>query len=73
MNSVWHVAIGSAPAYRGSSAAMDTAAAHPARRRGADGDAWLHEIKFDGCRMHARRDRGAVKLLTRTGLDWTHK
>ena len=23
--------------------------------------------------MHARRDRGAVKLLTRTGLDWTHK
>jgi hypothetical protein len=23
--------------------------------------------------MHARLDRGAVKLLTRTGLDWTHK
>jgi hypothetical protein len=22
---------------------------------------------------HARLDRGAVKLLTRTGLDWTHK
>src|ERR1700741_4741716 len=38
-----------------------------------DGDAWLHEIKFDGYRMHARLDRGAVKLLTRTGLDWTHK
>src|SRR6476659_5090761 len=27
----------------------------------------------DGYRMHARLDRGAVKLLTRTGLDWTHK
>ena len=38
-----------------------------------DGDGWLHEIKFDGYRMHARLDRGAVKLLTRTGLDWTHK
>src|SRR5215831_2078763 len=38
-----------------------------------DGDQWLHEIKFDGYRMHARLDRGAVKLLTRTGLDWTDK
>ena len=37
------------------------------------GDPWLHEIKFDGYRMHARLDHGAVKLLTRTGLDWTHK
>jgi len=37
------------------------------------GDQWLHEIKFDGYRMHARLDCGAVKLLTRTGLDWTHK
>jgi bifunctional non-homologous end joining protein LigD len=34
---------------------------------------WLHELKFDGYRMHARLDRGAVRLLTRTGLDWTHK
>jgi hypothetical protein len=23
--------------------------------------------------MHARLDRGRVKLLTRAGLDWTHK
>jgi DNA ligase D-like protein (predicted ligase) len=38
-----------------------------------DGPEWLHEIKFDGYRMHARLDHGAVKLLTRTGLDWTHK
>jgi ATP-dependent DNA ligase len=37
------------------------------------GDEWLHEIKFDGYRMHARLDGGAVRLLTRTGLDWTHK
>jgi bifunctional non-homologous end joining protein LigD len=38
-----------------------------------EGDAWLHEIKFDGYRMHARLDRGSVRLLTRTGLDWTQK
>jgi len=38
-----------------------------------DGPEWLHEIKFDGYRMHARLDRGVVRLLTRTGLDWTHK
>src|SRR6267378_2992260 len=38
-----------------------------------EGNAWLHEIKFDGYRMHARLDRGTVRLLTRTGLDWTHK
>ena len=38
-----------------------------------DGPEWLHEIKYDGYRMHARLDRGAVRLLTRTGLDWTAK
>jgi ATP-dependent DNA ligase len=38
-----------------------------------EGAEWLHEIKFDGYRMHARLDRGSVRLLTRTGLDWTHK
>jgi ATP-dependent DNA ligase len=38
-----------------------------------DGPEWLHEIKFDGYRMHTRPDRAAVRLLTRMGLDWTHK
>jgi ATP-dependent DNA ligase len=38
-----------------------------------DGSDWLHEIKFDGYRLHARLDLGTVRLLTRTGLDWTHK
>jgi ATP-dependent DNA ligase len=32
-----------------------------------DGDQWLHEIKYDGYRMHARLDRGVVRLPTRTG------
>jgi bifunctional non-homologous end joining protein LigD len=38
-----------------------------------DGPEWLHEIKFDDYRMHARLDHGDVRLLTRTGLDWTKK
>jgi bifunctional non-homologous end joining protein LigD len=38
-----------------------------------EGPDWLHEIKFDGYLMHARLDRGRVRLLTRNGLDWRHK
>ena len=38
-----------------------------------EGPGWLHELKFDGYRMHARLDHGSVRLLTRSGLDWTHK
>jgi bifunctional non-homologous end joining protein LigD len=37
------------------------------------GAAWCHEIKYDGYRMHARIDRRDIKLLTRTGLDWSHR
>lgn len=37
------------------------------------GKAWLHEIKFDGYRIEARLERGSVRLLTRTGLDWTDR
>jgi ATP-dependent DNA ligase len=41
--------------------------------RPPQGPEWLHEIKYDGYRMHARLDHGKAQLLTRTGLDWTHK
>ena len=37
------------------------------------GEGWLHEIKLDGYRIQARKDGGRVQLLTRTGLDWTHR
>lgn len=37
------------------------------------GKGWIHEIKFDGYRLQARIDNGTVKLLTRSGLDWTDK
>lgn len=36
-----------------------------------EGAGWLHEVKFDGYRVEARIDHGQVRLLTRTGLDWT--
>ena len=38
-----------------------------------DGPDWLHEIKFDGYRMHARLNAGRVQILTRRGNDWTDK
>jgi bifunctional non-homologous end joining protein LigD len=38
----------------------------------ATGD-WLHELKLDGYRVQARKAGTKVKLLTRKGLDWTHR
>lgn len=38
-----------------------------------EGDAWLHEVKFDGYRMLARFDRGAVHWISRNGQDWTKR
>lgn len=32
-----------------------------------------HEIKNDGYRMHARIEGRHVKLLTCTGLNWSHR
>ncbi|WP_027062088.1 DNA ligase D [Mesorhizobium loti] len=37
------------------------------------GKDWLHEVKFDGYRMQAQIAGTDVRLLTRTGLDWTEK
>ena|SRR5436305_13714278 len=38
-----------------------------------EGTDWLHEMKLDGYRMHARLDAGHVQILTRRGNDWTDK
>lgn len=38
----------------------------------AGGD-WLHEIKFDGYRTMAHVADGAARMITRAGLDWTHR
>ena len=45
---------------------LATSAAQP-----PDGAGWLHEIKLDGYRTLARIEPGAVRLITRGGLDWT--
>lgn len=37
------------------------------------GNGWLHEIKFDGYRLQARRENGKITLKTRSGLDWTER
>ena len=37
------------------------------------GAQWAREIKLDGYRMAARIEDGRVKLLTRSGHDWTAK
>jgi bifunctional non-homologous end joining protein LigD len=38
-----------------------------------DGPDWLHELKLDGYRMHARLDARRAQILTRRGNDWTDK
>jgi bifunctional non-homologous end joining protein LigD len=35
------------------------------------GDEWVHQIKLDGYRTAARLEAGKVRMLTRSGLDWT--
>jgi len=35
------------------------------------GDAWLHELKFDGYRILGRLQDGHARLISRNGNDWT--
>ncbi|CAN7491782.1 DNA ligase D [Mesorhizobium amorphae] len=42
----------------------------PAERTG---EAWLHEIKFDGYRTAAHLADREVRLITRGGIDWTKR
>src|ERR1700722_14542664 len=37
------------------------------------GERWLHEIKFDGYRVHVHLANNAVKVFTRRGNDWTKR
>jgi bifunctional non-homologous end joining protein LigD len=41
--------------------------------RPPSGSGWFHEIKLDGFRLMARRDVASVRLLTRTGIDWSSR
>jgi bifunctional non-homologous end joining protein LigD len=35
------------------------------------GDAWIHEIKFDGYRAQVHLHNEAIRILTRRGVDWS--
>lgn len=37
------------------------------------GARWAFEIKWDGYRLSLRVERGKATILTRRGLDWTHR
>ncbi len=41
--------------------------------RAPDGAGWLSEIKFDGYRLLAWLEDGALRLMTRNGHDWTDR
>ena len=36
-------------------------------------DDWIHELKLDGYRIQARKSGTQIQLLTRKGIDWTHR
>jgi ATP-dependent DNA ligase len=54
-------------------ALVHSAPAPPTCQSAAEGDDWAHEVKYDGYRLHARLAGREVKLLNRTGLDWTDR
>ncbi|MBL8772665.1 MAG: DNA ligase D [Phenylobacterium sp.] len=37
------------------------------------GPGWIHEIKYDGYRTLVFVDHGQVRMITRNGVDWTHR
>lgn len=37
------------------------------------GAGWIHELKYDGYRLHLRLEDGRARLLTRRGHDWAER
>jgi bifunctional non-homologous end joining protein LigD len=38
-----------------------------------EGDEWIHEVKYDGYRVHVALQDGVARVLTRNGADWTDR
>jgi len=34
---------------------------------------WIHEVKYDGYRLRVERNGDRVRLLSKSGLDWTKR
>ncbi|WP_375142362.1 hypothetical protein [Bradyrhizobium sp. CCGB12] len=43
----------------------------PLKDSAPSGAQWIHGIKYDGYRVQVHVDRGATKIFTRNGHDWT--
>ncbi|MBN9983098.1 non-homologous end-joining DNA ligase [Rhizobium laguerreae] len=43
------------------------------KARPPKGDNWVYEIKWDGYRLAVHIEPRGVRILTRSGLDWTHR
>jgi bifunctional non-homologous end joining protein LigD len=37
------------------------------------GSDWIHEVKYDGYRLRVERNGDRVRLLSKSGLDWTKR
>ena len=88
-NAVWHSNRGDAPGVAEEQAGIAVRATGKATRgrlpqfiapqlaklvdQPPGGAGWGHELKLDGYRIQLRVENGKVALLTRKGLDWTHK
>ncbi|MBY3268381.1 ATP-dependent DNA ligase [Rhizobium laguerreae] len=43
------------------------------KARPPKGDDWVYEIKWDGYRLAIHIEPTGIRILTRSGLDWTHR
>ena len=43
------------------------------KEKAPSGSQWIHEIKYDGYRAQVHVDKGAAKIFTRNGHDWTKR
>ncbi|MBY5533061.1 ATP-dependent DNA ligase [Rhizobium leguminosarum] len=43
------------------------------RAKPPKGDDWVYEIKWDGYRLAVHIEPTGIRILTRSGLDWTHR